>query len=89
MKTIIQETDLYKSFIKALDIHDMTADDNSFVVKCCKIAEEYHSQLTSKDLITDDDIIGWANEVQLERGGFIVDYIFAAKAMRGNKIIHQ
>lgn len=49
METQIQETDLYKSFIKALDIHDMRTDDNPFVVKCCKIAEEYASQLISKD----------------------------------------
>ena len=41
MRTEIQDTKLYKEFIKALDIHDMVADDNPFVVKCCKIAEAY------------------------------------------------
>jgi len=45
MKTEIQDTKLYKDFIKVLDIHDMRADDNPFVVACCKVAEEYASQM--------------------------------------------
>lgn len=47
MKTEIQETELYKEFIKALDIHDMRSDDNPFVVKCCEIAKRY-STLTAQ-----------------------------------------
>ena len=45
MKTEIQETELYKKFKKALNIkHDMRPDDNTVVVDCCKIAEEYAKQ---------------------------------------------
>lgn len=41
MKTEIQETKIYKDFKKALNINnDMRADDNPFVVNCCKIAKE-------------------------------------------------
>ena len=54
MKTSIQETELYKKFIAALDIHDMRSDGNPFALKCCKIAEEYASQsLPSEEEIKD------------------------------------
>ncbi len=36
-----KEQKLYDDFIKALDIHDMRADLNPFVLKCMKITEEY------------------------------------------------
>ena len=57
MRTEIQDTKLYKEFIKALDIHDMVADDNPFVVKCCKIAEAYAAQQKPSSSATAEEII--------------------------------
>jgi len=36
--------------------------------------------------ISDKEIEVWANKVQPKRGGYIDDYIFAAKEMRDGKI---
>jgi hypothetical protein len=63
MKTAIQETELYKKFIKALDIHDMVADDNQFVVKCCEVAKEYASQ--SVNPMTEEEMGDWLDKIAL------------------------
>lgn len=96
MKTAIQDTKLYKDFIKALDIHDMRSDDNPFVIKCCKIAEEYASTLLQpKPEIknpSDNDIRNAAFEFSEEYyGGYChevaqIAYTKGAIEMRDNKI---
>jgi hypothetical protein len=35
---------------------------------------------------SDEQIVKWVDRVQPARGGYKTDYIFAAKAMRDNKI---
>lgn len=41
MRTEIQETEIYKSFKRALGIeNDMRPDDNPFVVDCCNLSKE-------------------------------------------------
>lgn len=60
MKTEIQETELYKKFKEALNIQDMRADDNPYIVECCKIAKEYATQQPTAEgavrHLTDDEI---------------------------------
>ena len=51
--------------------------------------EEYAAQFKAEqEKVTNEDIKKWADEVQPERGGYVSDYIFAAKAMRDGLITH-
>jgi len=41
MRTELQETEIYKSFKRALAIdHEMRPDDNPWVVKCCDVSKK-------------------------------------------------
>jgi hypothetical protein len=53
----IQKTDLYQKIKKALNITDMSTEDNPYIVECCKIAENYFLDLVAGKVLRQPDVI--------------------------------